>query len=278
MPERLRLGLVALLLSSAGLAAPNTGSAQSLRIDVVYDNVPGAPGFVTGWGFSCLIRGLRETILFDTGADGETLLSNLRRLGVAPEDIDVVVLSHAHRDHTGGLRALLSRHGDKTLYLLSSFPESLKRMARSRGARVVTVEGPRQLVPGAHTTGPMGARPQEQALVLSAAAGPVVVTGCAHPGIERILARVTELHAGRVALLIGGLHLLRADAARLQRVIAALRAARVQRLAPSHCTGDAAIGRLKAALGERVVAGGCGVHFELPLSAPRPEGGPPPLR
>jgi 7,8-dihydropterin-6-yl-methyl-4-(beta-D-ribofuranosyl)aminobenzene 5'-phosphate synthase len=233
----------------------------------VYDNVAQEPGFTTGWGFACLIRGLPKTVLFDTGADGEVLLSNLNRIGVAPSQIDAVVLSHPHRDHTGGLRALLTRNGNLTVYVLSSFPASLLRMARKHGARVVVVSGPRELVPGIHSTGPLGVRPKEQTLVVQSARGAVVVTGCAHPTIERVVREVRNRHGGPIALLLGGLHLLKADRARLDRVVAALQTAAVQQVAPSHCTGKAATERLHVEWGERFVPSGCGAHFSLPLRA-----------
>jgi 7,8-dihydropterin-6-yl-methyl-4-(beta-D-ribofuranosyl)aminobenzene 5'-phosphate synthase len=53
-------------------------------ITVVFDNNPGPGGLRTGWGFACVVRGTSETILFDTGASGATLLANMEALGVDP--------------------------------------------------------------------------------------------------------------------------------------------------------------------------------------------------
>ena len=71
-------------------------------ITVFYDNHEGADGMRSAWGFSCLVEGFSETVLFDTGGDGEVLLHSMAVCGVDPETVDVLVISHNHWDHTGG--------------------------------------------------------------------------------------------------------------------------------------------------------------------------------
>ena len=97
--------LLFVVLAAVVFPAP----AGSVEITILYNNVPHAPGCTCQWGFACLIRGPRDTILFDTGGDGRVLLANMQRLGVEPREIDCVVLSHVHGDHTGGVAALLPR-------------------------------------------------------------------------------------------------------------------------------------------------------------------------
>ena len=82
-----------------------------MKITIVYDNCLSKPGLRTGWGFSSLIEtDCAPPLLFDTGADGTTLLHNMRKLGIDPGRIGIIVISHAHGDHTGGLS---SNTGDK---------------------------------------------------------------------------------------------------------------------------------------------------------------------
>ena len=70
-----------------------------MKITIVYDNCLSKPGLRTGWGFSSLIEvSGAPPLLFDTGADGATLLYNMRRLGIDPRRIGVIVISHAHGD------------------------------------------------------------------------------------------------------------------------------------------------------------------------------------
>jgi metal-dependent hydrolase (beta-lactamase superfamily II) len=60
------------------------------HMEILYDNNPFDPRLKAAWGFSCLVQGLEKTILFDTGGDGATLLSNMRLLGVEAARIDIV--------------------------------------------------------------------------------------------------------------------------------------------------------------------------------------------
>jgi 7,8-dihydropterin-6-yl-methyl-4-(beta-D-ribofuranosyl)aminobenzene 5'-phosphate synthase len=70
------------------------------------------------WGFSCFVEveGAPK-ILFDTGADGNILLSNMERLHIDPRDIEEVFISHGHFDHIGGLSAFLKVNSDVKLYV-----------------------------------------------------------------------------------------------------------------------------------------------------------------
>ncbi len=110
-------------------------SRSSLRAIVVYDNNPYDERLKTDWGFSCFVVGLEKSILFDTGADGQTLLSNMEKLGIQPEQIDVVVLSHIHRDHTGGLEELLARNSRIEVWLPHFFPSDFKEGGPQKGSQ-----------------------------------------------------------------------------------------------------------------------------------------------
>ena len=105
---------------------------EILTVTIIYDNRVGAEGLKSAWGFACLVEGLEKTILFDTGGDGPTLLGNMAELGIKPRDVDVVVLSHAHWDHTGGLAAFLDVHSAVKVYLLESFPDEIGDDSRRR--------------------------------------------------------------------------------------------------------------------------------------------------
>ena len=72
-----------------------------MKITIVYDN-NAQEGLKCGWGFSCLIETGTNNILFDTGWDGHLLLENMEKLGIDPQIIDTLVLSHQHWDHIGG--------------------------------------------------------------------------------------------------------------------------------------------------------------------------------
>jgi 7,8-dihydropterin-6-yl-methyl-4-(beta-D-ribofuranosyl)aminobenzene 5'-phosphate synthase len=249
--------------ADASYARP-TRSAE-LRITVVVNNVPHRSGLATGWGFSCLVEGRDKTILFDTGADGAVLLANMRRLGLNPKAVEAIVLSHIHADHTGGLDELLAEHADLEVWLPAEFPAGFQRAIAARGARVRPVSAGGRLFGNAWSTGPLADGITEQALILDTAQGLIVITGCAHPGIVRIAETAERLTGKRIYLLMGGFHLMGTDRAEIEAIIARLQALGVEKVAPSHCTGEAAIAQFRHAWGKDFVEGGLGAVIGVPV-------------
>lgn len=127
--------------------------AQGIEIIFLIDNNSCDDRLKRQWGLSCLVRGIERTILFDTGPSGSALLHNMEKLGIEPAEVGVVVISHKHQDHTGGLDAFLKANGAVTVYLLESFPPSLSRQVNSLGAQVVTVREPTKICDHVFTTG-----------------------------------------------------------------------------------------------------------------------------
>lgn len=127
--------------------------AQGIEIIFLIDNNSCDDRLKRQWGLSCLVRGIERTILFDTGPSGSALLHNMEKLGIDPAEVDVVVISHTHQDHTGGLEAFLKANKAVTVYLLESFPPSLSRQVNSLGAQVVTVREPTKICDHVFTTG-----------------------------------------------------------------------------------------------------------------------------
>jgi 7,8-dihydropterin-6-yl-methyl-4-(beta-D-ribofuranosyl)aminobenzene 5'-phosphate synthase len=102
----------------------------------------------------------------------------------------------------------------------------------------------------------------DQALFFDTAEGLVVVLGCAHAGVVNTLRHIRQLtHGQRIHTLIGGMHLLTADAIRLNATVQALRELEVARLVPAHCTGFAAAARLWAEFPGRCQSGGVGTRL-----------------
>lgn len=233
----------------------------SVKIAVVYDNDSLRWELSPGWGFSCLVG---EEILFDTGGDGPRLLSNMGRMGLNVSRIKSVVLSHAHGDHTGGLGAILAANKGVTIYLPLSFPASFKAQV-GLYAQVVEVHEPVEIAEGIYTTGEMGSGIREQALVVKTERGLVVITGCAHPGVERMVARAKEVGQGEVHLVLGGFHLGGASRGRIESIIAEFRRLGVQKVAPCHCTGSRARELFAADYGEDFIKAGVGLVLGIGL-------------
>ena len=168
-----------------------------MKITIVYDNEVREVGLRKGHGFSALIEdaGL-PSFLFDAGAGGPALLHNMRELNIDPQEISMIVISHAHGDHTGGLSAILDVNSIAELYIPSSFKRAFP------GRRVTMVKGPVQIRENVFSTGEL--EETEQSLALKTDKGIFVLTGCAHPGIGNIFAAAVKF--GRIYGVAGGFH------------------------------------------------------------------------
>ena len=83
---------------------------MGLRITTLSENTAGIDGFLGEWGLSILVESDATKVLFDTGQSVSTL-HNANLLGIDLAQVDKIVLSHGHFDHTGGLRSVLSEIG-----------------------------------------------------------------------------------------------------------------------------------------------------------------------
>jgi len=231
--------------------------AKGVRITIVYDNTAYDPDLIAEWGFSALIEYGEKTLLFDTGGDGTTLLGNMAKLGIDPQTIQVVVLSHIHMDHTGGLQELLDTGVRPTVYAPAAFPDDFKESVRAQ-TDLIEVTETLEILPGIHSTGELYSNIAEQALVIETEAGIVVMSGCAHPGIVRMVQRAQEIVAAEVALVVGGFHLKGRSQGVIRDIIADFRQVGVQQVSPTHCTGDQAIEIFADEYGDDYVQGGVG--------------------
>jgi len=213
---------------------------QNLEMTVVFDNKPYNRNLETSWGFSCLIQGKEKSILFDTGANGQILLSNLNKLGIQSDKIDLVVLSHNHKDHTGGLEAILEQNPKIEVWMPHFFPSEFKTKIKKRGAQVKEVDRHEQICDGVFTTGVVNGWIKEQSLILETNKGLIVMTGCAHPRIVKILTLTKYLFHKNIFLVLGGFHLAGFDKQEIKEIIARFRELGVTQVGPAHCSGDEA--------------------------------------
>jgi 7,8-dihydropterin-6-yl-methyl-4-(beta-D-ribofuranosyl)aminobenzene 5'-phosphate synthase len=231
---------------------------EQLCITVIYDNTAYFEGLRDDWGFACVIDGAGKKILFDTGAKGNLFIGNLDKLACHPRDIDLVVLSHDHWDHTGGLEELLRVNPNVKVFLLQSFPDALKKKVDEAGADAVLISGPQEITTGAYTTGTMGSAIKEQALIITTDKGAVVITGCAHPGVVKIVKKAKELTGQKILLVMGGFHLQGHSEDAVQGIIEEFREMGVGYVGPCHCTGNKQIEMFRQAYEERFLEIGVG--------------------
>jgi 7,8-dihydropterin-6-yl-methyl-4-(beta-D-ribofuranosyl)aminobenzene 5'-phosphate synthase len=256
-------------VESPGL--PGTGAEAdgpgSVKVTVVYDNTVAARPDLqaelrSDWGFACVVETEQTTVLFDTGSKGDVLLANLRALGIDPRSIDTVVLSHAHGDHTGGLAALLEQTGPLTVYHPASFSAATRRAIGEGGATSMPVTepitiGPGLLVTGAADRGAKGGV-DERALLVETAEGPLLITGCAHPGIVWMVEAASAVMKAPVRVALGGFHLMNVPVTEVADIAERLAKLGVVRCGPAHCTGEAAAAQLRRQFGAGFIESGTG--------------------
>ncbi len=252
------IGLSAVQAAAGPRSAAGSDAPGRITLTVLYDNTTAVPGTKSDWGFSCLIRGTEKTILLDAGGMQDVLFHNLEALKVDPKEVQVVVISHAHTDHTGALVPFLIRDTEATVYAPFDWPEEY--LPELPGT---TVREPMEICKNVYLTGAMGKSPVEQALVLNTQDGLVVVTGCAHPGIVNMVAQAKEMLDRPVELVCGGFHLLNMSDEQVKGIIAQFKALGVKRVGATHCTGEKQIALIREAYGADFVPLGVGRVLEF---------------
>jgi 7,8-dihydropterin-6-yl-methyl-4-(beta-D-ribofuranosyl)aminobenzene 5'-phosphate synthase len=212
-----------------------------MKITIVYDNEPKKERLKAGWGFSSLIETRSAPpILFDTGADSPTLLHNMRELGIDPKGIGIIVISHAHGDHTGGLSGILEINEEAEIYV----PASLR--GAIRGRKVSRATEPLKISEEVFLTGEL--KGIEQSLALKTDKGILVVVGCSHPGVGEIIDAASRW--GKAYGIVGGFHGFR-DFDRLGDL---------SLICPCHCTQHKA--EIKRLFPEKCLECGAGLVIE----------------
>jgi 7,8-dihydropterin-6-yl-methyl-4-(beta-D-ribofuranosyl)aminobenzene 5'-phosphate synthase len=296
MKHRASVCVLLAILVSTGLVTRAAPSAN--RITILFDAFGRNPALKPDWGFSALIEYNGKRILFDTGNDAAIFETNAKTLRADLRKLDFVVISHRHGDHTNGLHYLLSinpnvkiyapvdehfggmtppaflKRGMPSLpadmrYFGGSIPSAVPHGSAWRNVKFAMVEKLIEIAPGIHliptisqVAGTMEL--QELSLSLQTPNGQILVVGCSHPGIEKIVEAATAIDA-RIEIIFGGLHLVTTAEPDIERIVTALHDRwHVARIAPGHCTGEPAFASLQRTYGAKYVYAGLGSMIPLP--------------
>jgi 7,8-dihydropterin-6-yl-methyl-4-(beta-D-ribofuranosyl)aminobenzene 5'-phosphate synthase len=211
-----------------------------MKTTIIYDNTAFREDLKADWGFSALIEVKRKKILFDTGGSGSILLSNMGKLGIVPEEIDEVFISHFHFDHTGGLSAFLDQNNMVKVWV----PRSFRGVKKAK--EVIEIKNSMKLYEGIYSTGELEGI--EQSLCIETQKGIVIIAGCSHPRMEHIISAASKF--GPVCGIIGGLHGNRPDSLKNLDFICA-----------THCTQYKQ--EIRYLYPERNIEGGAGRVIEI---------------
>jgi len=264
--RRALLLFVPLVLVVGGVCANAQAPSPAVTVTYLYDNTTAAPGTKADWGFACLVETNGRRVLFDTGANPEVLRTNLAVLKIDTANLDALVFSHDHSDHTAGVGGLGPRPGLPTFFP-ASFSEATRAVFARQQLKAVPVTTSAEVVPGVATTGQFGTAIPEEALVVDTDQGLVVIFGCAHPGVVEMLRGISRARNRPFHLVLGGFHLLQTPADRVAQIVADFKAMQVAYVGATHCTGEAAIKAFRAAYGAHFVDGGVGRVVRAPIAA-----------
>jgi len=282
------------------LAAPPVSALPgSAQITVLYDAFGKTPVMQKDWGYSALIEYDGKRILFDTGNNPGILEQNAKAKGVDLSKLDFAVVSHRHGDHIGGLPYLLKVNPTVKIYapkesfgvfgadLPSTFyrkdpslaqeqryydgnpPELMRFGSAWPAANFQLIDKNTQLAPDIHLITLVSDKPgtlelRELSLAINTPEGIVIVVGCSHPGVDKIVAAAATINP-RIRLVAGGFHLVVTSDADIEKIVTALHDTfKVEYVAPGHCTGEPAFAALRKAFGDRYLYAGLGTTFELP--------------
>ena len=290
-----------LIIGLVFLAALRTSAAATQdRITILYDAFGKPSGMKKDWGYSALVEYGGKHILFDTGNNAEIFAQNVKVSGVDLKKLDFAVISHRHGDHTGGMNYLLTVNPQVKIFAPKeglfgvfgvSLPGTFYRQDASLpdymryyngkppqmitggtpwpSANFVLIDGVTEAAPGISVIATVSQTPgtlelRELSLAIETPKGLILVVGCSHPGIERIVEASTVLDK-HVYAIVGGLHLVTTPDSEITRIVTALHDKwKVDRVALGHCTGEPAFAAFQRAFGVHYNYAGLGSVIELP--------------
>jgi len=230
---------------------------------VLYENLSVQKGVKPAWGFAALVTYGKKNILFDTGGRPDILLSNMRAMKISPATVSDVFISHNHWDHTGGLFSFLSKNHDVKVYLPISFSETYQKEVLASGAECSRIKEFTRIAKDIYSSGTVGGEVPEQALIIDTPKGLVVMTGCAHPGILKIVKAAKSSLKKPVYAVLGGFHLYPKSTVETKSIISEFKSLGVSKVAPCHCTGEKVTKQFKAEYKDGFIQVGAGSFVNL---------------
>src|SRR5215475_8538301 len=257
MTSHLLFKIAALMVSTAAIvASPAYAESSTAQITVLYDAFGKTSTMKKDWGFSALIEYGGKRVLFDTGNNAEVFAHNVEAKGIDLRQLDFAVVSHRHGDHTSGLNHLLKVNPAVKIYapqenfgvfgaaLPGTFykrnetlpaemryfdgkpPETLRFGSPWPEGNFTWVSKTTEVAPGFHLIllqGTWGAdlEVKEISLAIDTPDGIVLIVGCSHPTIEKIVEAASTLNKP-IHLVLGGTHLLPATNDQISSIAASL--------------------------------------------------------
>jgi 7,8-dihydropterin-6-yl-methyl-4-(beta-D-ribofuranosyl)aminobenzene 5'-phosphate synthase len=279
-------------------AAEAPSHHEKAQITILYDAFGKESGMQEDWGYAALVEYGGRRILFDTGNNPGILEKNAKAKHIDLRTLDLVVMSHRHGDHMGGLAYLLRVNPKVRIYapkegfgiyggdLPGTFyrkdvslapeqryydgtpPEVMHFGSAWPGANFELVDKNIEIAPKVHLIALVSDKPgtlelRELSLAIDTPEGMLIVVGCSHPGVDKIVTAAATINP-RIHVIAGGLHLVTASDVDIEKTVVALHDTfKVEYVAPGHCTGEPTFTALKKAFGDHYLYAGVGTTVGL---------------
>jgi len=284
---------------AVGLGATDRTAHGAERVTILYDAFGRSSALTKDWGFSALVETGSKRILFDTGNDGAIFERNLAAAAIDLTKVDAVVISHRHSDHIAGLSHVLEIAPRVQVYVpgepfgvfggllpadfyrsIEALPPEMRYFGGIRRSDVrtgslwpqatfVAVDQTKEIAQDVFLLPTVSEVPgtrelREISLAVRTPKGLLLVVGCSHAGIERVLEAAAKVES-QLHFLVGGLHLVKASDAESAATAAALRDKwKVEYVAPGHCTGEPTFAALRASFAAHYFYAGVGTVLPIP--------------
>lgn len=268
-----------------------------MKVHILMNNYVRSSKLLAQHGLSFFIEAHNKKIIFDAGQT-DAFIDNAKILGLNLSEIEAVVLSHGHYDHTGGLHGLVKLNKTAEIYMhpyalkekfslkngmlrhagipfeLESIGLDQERIKFNTKAKYIfddiLISGEIQRSNDFETRSNSLMMKEddnlkhddmidEQMLIIREKRGIVIILGCSHPGIANCIEYASSLNPNeKILAVIGGLHLKNANKERINSTIEYLKSKNIEKIIPLHCTGFGAMSEMKRVFNDKCIIAAVG--------------------
>jgi 7,8-dihydropterin-6-yl-methyl-4-(beta-D-ribofuranosyl)aminobenzene 5'-phosphate synthase len=270
-----------------------------MELNILVDNTTINNNYAAEPGLSILIKDEDTKILFDTGCS-DNFIKNAIKMGKDLTDLNYIVLSHNHFDHTGGVESLIEYYAElqidpfksmslvahpdvcETVYKKFKDPALLSRASLSKYFPLKLSREPQSISSGFTFLGeiprlnnfealPYGRKDRrdesnlildDSALVYNSKKGLIIITGCSHAGICNIIEYAKEVCCDhRIVDIIGGFHLLNPRKHQLEGTVSYFKTLSPDAVHACHCTDSPSKKTLSRVVNMKEIGVGFSINY-----------------